>query len=149
MTRDITIAVFVVHGEKVLLHKHKKLGIWLPLGGHIEPNELPEEAVVREAKEESGLDIEIADTETESQPGGEGVRFLKRPEHLLLEDIVPGHQHIDMIYYALCDTFLISPPDGESKEIKWFKAEELDDLGAPANVSVLAKEALLKLGKNT
>src|SRR6188472_2873662 len=43
-TRDFTVAVFVVHVGRVILHRHRKLGIWLPPGGHIEPNELPDEA---------------------------------------------------------------------------------------------------------
>ena len=44
MTRDFTVATFVVHEGKVLLLWHRKLGMWLPPGGHIEPNELPDEA---------------------------------------------------------------------------------------------------------
>jgi 8-oxo-dGTP pyrophosphatase MutT (NUDIX family) len=55
LTRDFTVAVFVVHDGKVLLHFHKKLNRWLPPGGHIEPNELPDEAAVREVLEESGV----------------------------------------------------------------------------------------------
>lgn len=100
VTRDFTVAVFVVHNNHVLLHPHRKLGIWLPPGGHIEPNELPDEAAVREVEEESGLVVELV--------GGYGVevddpaapRQLVRPEGIQLEDIGPGHQHIDLIYYA-------------------------------------------------
>jgi hypothetical protein len=43
-TRDFTVAVFVVHQGRVLLHFHEKLRRWLPPGGHIEPNELPDDA---------------------------------------------------------------------------------------------------------
>ncbi len=52
---DFTASVYIVREGKVLLHKHKKLGIWLPPGGHIEPEEDPNQAALREAKEESGL----------------------------------------------------------------------------------------------
>ena len=41
--RHFTVAVFVVHDRRVLLHYHRKLGKWLPPGGHIEANELPDE----------------------------------------------------------------------------------------------------------
>ena len=56
-TRDFTVAVFVVWQGCVLLHPHRKLGLWLPPGGHIEANELPDEAAVREVLEESGVRI--------------------------------------------------------------------------------------------
>ena len=42
--RHFTVAVFVVSAGHVLLHYHRKLGRWLPPGGHIEDNELPDEA---------------------------------------------------------------------------------------------------------
>ncbi len=43
--------------ERVLLVDHRKAGLWLPPGGHIEPRELPESAAVREAREELGIDV--------------------------------------------------------------------------------------------
>ncbi len=55
LTRDFTVAVFVVHRDRVLLHFHQKLQRWLPPGGHIEPNELPDEAALREVMEETGV----------------------------------------------------------------------------------------------
>jgi ADP-ribose pyrophosphatase YjhB (NUDIX family) len=42
---------------KVLLMKHPKLGLWLPPGGHVEWNEDPHQAVLRETKEEVGIDL--------------------------------------------------------------------------------------------
>ena len=59
ITRHFTATIMVVYNNKMLLHMHKKLGLWLPVGGHIDRDELPEEAALREAKEESGLDVEI------------------------------------------------------------------------------------------
>jgi len=56
---DFTVAIFVVHDRKILLIHHRKLDKWLPLGGHIELDEDPEQAALREAKEESGLDVEL------------------------------------------------------------------------------------------
>ena len=57
--RHFTVAVFVVWEGKVLLHRHRKLGMWLPPGGHIEENELPDEAAVREVLEEVGCRARI------------------------------------------------------------------------------------------
>ena len=59
VTRDFTVATFVVHEGKVLLLRHAKLGKWLPPGGHIEPNELPDEAAVREVWEEAGIRVRL------------------------------------------------------------------------------------------
>ena len=50
---------FVVHQDKTLLHLHRSLKMWLPPGGHIDRDELPHIAALREVKEETGLDIEI------------------------------------------------------------------------------------------
>lgn len=57
--KHFTVSIYIVHKEKVLLHHHKKYNRILPLGGHIEKNELPEETCIREAKEESGLNITL------------------------------------------------------------------------------------------
>jgi len=43
----------------VLLHWHRRNQLWLPMGGHIEANEDPIEAVVREVLEESGVEAEV------------------------------------------------------------------------------------------
>ena len=50
----------VVDGENILLVDHKNARLWLPTGGHVEPNEDPRTTVVRELKEELGLQIEVA-----------------------------------------------------------------------------------------
>jgi ADP-ribose pyrophosphatase YjhB (NUDIX family) len=53
----LTSTGFLVHENKILLVLHKKLGIWLAPGGHIEENELPHEAAEREFFEETGLKV--------------------------------------------------------------------------------------------
>ncbi|MCK5538907.1 MAG: NUDIX domain-containing protein, partial [Bacteroidales bacterium] len=63
VTRHFTATTIVVYNNKALLHMHKKLGFWLPVGGHIDRDELPHVAALREAKEESGLDVELFNDE--------------------------------------------------------------------------------------
>jgi 8-oxo-dGTP pyrophosphatase MutT (NUDIX family) len=99
-TRDLTVAVFVVWQRSVLLHFHAKLGRWLPPGGHVEPNELPDDAAVREVMEETGIEASLVcerlnEVEVPGQP-----RQLCRPAGVQLADISPGHQHIDLVYFA-------------------------------------------------
>ena len=55
MIRHHTATGFIVYREKILLHYHPKVREWLPPGGHIEKNEDPLEAIVREINEETGL----------------------------------------------------------------------------------------------
>jgi 8-oxo-dGTP pyrophosphatase MutT (NUDIX family) len=108
--RELTVAVFVVHRGQVLLHWHRRLGRWLPPGGHVDPGELPDEAAVRETLEETGLEIELVDApwgappwSAEAPPAGgtaAGPRRLTQPLGIQLEDIAPGHQHVDLIYLA-------------------------------------------------
>jgi 8-oxo-dGTP pyrophosphatase MutT (NUDIX family) len=114
--REFTVAVFVVQDGRVLLHWHRRLGRWLPPGGHIDGGELPDEAAVRETLEETGLAVTLVDapradaavTAPSTPPGvagrpgvaGEEPRRLVQPLGIQLEDISPGHQHIDLIYLA-------------------------------------------------
>ncbi len=101
VTRDFTVAVFVVHAGKVLLHFHPKLGKWLPPGGHIEPDELPDEAALREVMEEAGLDIRLLGARglPRDYPG-QPIQLVV-PAGIQLEHIAPDHEHIDLVYFAV------------------------------------------------
>lgn len=95
--RDWCATTFVVWNGALLLHHHAKLRRWLPPGGHVEPNELPDEAAVREVFEETGVRVELIGETAIDAPGP---RQLLRPRGVQLETIQPGHEHIDLIYYA-------------------------------------------------
>ena len=67
---DFTVAVFVVSDSRILLILHRRLGKWLPLGGHIELDEDPEQAAHREVLEESGLTVDlIGERPPTTEPG--------------------------------------------------------------------------------
>ena len=53
--RAFSVAVFCRHGGEILLVRHKRLDLWLPVGGEIEPGETPLDAARRELAEETGL----------------------------------------------------------------------------------------------
>ncbi|NIP40573.1 MAG: NUDIX domain-containing protein, partial [Candidatus Aenigmarchaeota archaeon] len=59
MKVEIVINAHVIHDNRILLTHHKKFDKWVAPGGHIERGEIPDDAVVREVKEELNLDVEI------------------------------------------------------------------------------------------
>lgn len=125
--KSITATVYVINDGKVLLHQHKKYKTWFPLGGHIEEDEFPHEAAIREVKEESGFDVTLIKTELASEIELARVKRIPAPFCLLHEGIGGVENFFDFIYIA--ETTETEPhPDGdESKEFKWFSYEELQE----------------------
>ena len=136
--------VLVVYRDKVLLHRHKKRGGLLPVGGHVDRDELPQETALREAIEEAGLEITLHNADTIHYPD---VQALVRPAHMLLVNMNPYHQHIDFIFYATATTDQVQPVDGESAQLFWFTKDEVLAAVMPENVRILAIEALELLGQ--
>lgn len=101
MRRHFTATGFIVLGDSTLLHWHQRLQQWMPPGGHIEPDEDPVAAVLREIREETGLRTQVISLTPAlpiDYPGQ-----LPAPYTILLEDSPePGepHQHIDLIYFC-------------------------------------------------
>ncbi len=100
--RHFTVTGFVIEDGKVLLHWHPKVEMWLPPGGHIEANEDPVEAVVREIYEETNLITDVVPTGTVIALGYPPQ--VTAPFTIMIEDIndpIDGfHHHIDMIYFC-------------------------------------------------
>ncbi|ADJ15035.1 NUDIX hydrolase [Halalkalicoccus jeotgali] len=146
-TRHFVATVYVVYGGATLLHEHRTLGLWLPPGGHLDRDELPHEAALREVREETGLDVELL-TEHDGVRSPT-VESLPEPAHLLLEDIdtydgAVGHQHIDFVYYGRADSRTLDPGDGEQSADawEWVTSEELDEERFDADVTRLGREAI-------
>jgi len=123
---DFTVAIFVVHEGKILLIHHRKLDKWLPLGGHVELDENPEQAALREAREESGLEVELLG---ERPPTTEpGTRALIAPRFLDIHRITDTHEHIGMIYWARPKSGSTTLAVEEHHDIRWCSGDQLDDL---------------------
>src|SRR6185436_11082971 len=80
MERHFVATGYVVRDGKTLLLYHKKLKMWLPPGGHIDEGELPEEAVLREIREETGLEAEVISPRRQPHPA-DGEPALSEREH--------------------------------------------------------------------
>nr|NNM90986.1 NUDIX domain-containing protein [Bacilli bacterium] len=144
VTRDFVATGIVAIEDRVVLVFHKKLRRWLPPGGHIDAPELPDQAAIREVKEETGLDVRlIADYE----PAGFD-HALPRPAGIQLEDIEPGHQHIDLIYFAtpIGDTTLHISDESES--IGWFTIDKMKEMGVTDEVIAWSQKAIQAVRKD-
>ncbi|MPZ21981.1 MAG: NUDIX domain-containing protein [Dehalococcoidia bacterium] len=129
--KHFTATGFVVDGSSTILHWHRKLNTWMPPGGHIEEDEDPIEALLREIREEAALEAEVV-TAFEKWSFGYP-RQVPPPRVILVEDIGgPGadHQHIDLIYYCRS----LGPAAGyiadKALRQRWVPIAELIDGGA-------------------
>jgi 8-oxo-dGTP pyrophosphatase MutT (NUDIX family)/SAM-dependent methyltransferase len=141
-TRDWAVAVFVVWRDQVMLHRHPKLGMWLPCGGHVEAGELPDDAAVRELLEESGVRVRLIGPHPVNAPGP---RPLARPRGIQLETIAAGHEHVDLVYWAVPE----EPYDGALRgdpTLVWCDRDTLDRLPLSEEIAAWARLALDELG---
>jgi len=117
----VTASCYIVDGAgRLLLHHHRRLGRWLQMGGHVEAGELPAQAALREAREESGLDdlqlvvAGIFDLDVHRIPAGRGE---------------PEHRHFDVRYLArTAAPERVAIDVAESNDIAWI------DLGRAADL---------------
>ncbi|MDD2435497.1 MAG: NUDIX hydrolase [Bacilli bacterium] len=133
MTRHFCASVFVVDPttKKILLVKHPKFNKWVQPGGHIEDDETPEEAALRETYEETGVRVKLL-----------GERFPRENDFIKPLGIQKnrnklGDIHIDIIYAGLPltkDEIEFDP--GESKEIGWFSRNELENINVFPDIKI-------------
>ena len=127
MKRHFCASAFIIdpYTKKILLIKHKKNGRWTQPGGHMEGNETPEEAALREVYEETGLRVRLL-----------GERFPREDDFIRplgiqknRKTMIDGemHMHIDIIYAAVPnDDSNVLLNNQESDDIRWFSREELE-----------------------
>lgn len=148
MKKHFTATAYIaakIDGEyKVLLHKHKKHGFWLGIGGHIEKDENPIEALHREVKEETGLEIVLI---TDKLLEIEDVKELTCPTAILEEQLSaiknePAHKHIDLIYFAICK----NPQKIKMEEqFVWVSLEETKKMDLEKETHYILKKLFKKL----
>jgi len=141
--KHFTATGFIVRQKQVLLLHHQKLNMWLPFGGHLEAGEDPVQALLREAKEETGFDVEIVADVLDFQ--GPFPKVLPSPETILLEKIEDHHFHIDLIYFVRIVGGSQRISITEHTEQRWFSADDLTNGDIAEDVKRLGLLAIEKL----
>lgn len=149
-----TAAIHVWHQDSILLVHHKKSGLWLPPGGHIEKDELPHQAAVRECQEETGVLAEIVSAlgslkqPVESHnlpvPFNCNLHWISQQNYNARRKGSAGdavwsrgcEQHLSFVFLGVCGTDRVQPNLDEVVEARFVSLEEVpklvrrDDLGS-------------------
>jgi len=128
-----TTVVLDADARRTLLTLHPRVGAWLPLGGHIEPEDPTLAATaLREATEESGI---------------AGLRLDPVPLYLGVFPVtcslgVPT-RHLDVIFFAVAPPGAVEVRSHESDDLRWFPVDALPE--APADVAVAVGRAVARV----
>lgn len=143
--KHFTASALIIDNNKVLLVYHKKLNVWLHPGGHVEKNENPDETLLREVKEETGLEIEIISDKDESLSNQKkDVSSLHLPYAFLCE-LVGDHYHNDLIYKCkIKGGCKLKYNKDESGGIGFFDIQEIEKLQLFDNFRTLLKKVLIE-----
>ena len=150
---DFTTTAFIIRIENEvaygLLHRHRKLGLLLPVGGHVELHENPWVAAIHEMHEESGYDIAQLKVlqPTVRIKRMDGVKTHPMPLFLQTHEYKKdmGHFHVDTGFLFVTEQLPAhAPAEGESAELLWLTNEEIQIRASemPADVAQIYDFAL-------
>ena len=132
LKKDFTASGYVINPEKtkLLVIFHNKLQKWLPAGGHMEPNELPHEAALREVFEETGVSARIVSDELDMGLKGECECQIPRP-YAVFYEFIPQHNnteehiHVDFVYVMEAEESALNAQIKEVSRVEWLTKEEI------------------------
>lgn len=128
--RHYTASAVVLDGsDRMLLVHHNKVGQWLYPGGHIDPNEDPAQAALREVREETGIQAAIIGEPAFSHPA---VRSYPAPWAIIEIDVtdskVGAHRHIDLLYVCRASGGDLTAQREEVSDVQWAPLGDLAGL---------------------
>ena len=148
---DYTVSCFIVKKNKVLLIYNDRYYLWLPPGGHIDPDENIEGSIFREIEEETGItknELGLIDPR-KSIPEENIFSDLKghnivTPTFSDIHEAGKNHFHIGFRYFLTTASTVKKSRDKHVVRHKWFTKEELDDprYNLKKHVKFYAKYAL-------
>jgi len=130
---DLTVSAFIVRDGRLLLHRHKRMGVLMQPGGHVELAEDPWQALAHEIAEETGYRLSQLHV---LQPRERlcklsGARVHPYPICVTTHEVtgLPGHFHTDLVYALTTEEEPHeAPAPGESSALVWVSRAELMDL---------------------
>lgn len=134
---DHTVSAYIIRIDgdepKILLHRHKKLGVFMQFGGHIELHETPWQAMKHELLEETGYEFDQLELLQPKQRMKNITSSNLHPQPFVhsTHKITNDHFHTDSGYaFVTKDEPKHAVASGESKEMRLFTLEELKALAA-------------------
>ncbi len=132
MNKELCASIFVINPDtkKILLVKHREFKKWVQPGGHLEHNETPEEAAVREVYEETNIKVKLL-----------GERFPREDDFIRPLGIQcnrkDSYTQVDILYFGIPNGN-IEPivDDEETISARWFSREELEELNVFEDIKI-------------
>ncbi|MDQ3008716.1 MAG: NUDIX domain-containing protein [bacterium] len=159
----ITAAGVLIHQQRVLLIKHKKVGFWLNPGGHVESNELPHRAAEREFWEETAIDVKARpygmmwdnpDSEYVPSPFSTNIHWACQDNYVSRVNNMPPTEYAKKHWKKGCEQHLnalyLMEPVGsvvfkenveETDGIAWFTLKEVENLDTAEQIKQEVKFA--------
>lgn len=118
-------------GSRALLHHHRKLDRWLQFGGHCDDDEDVLRVAQRETVEECGIEGLIV---ASSRP------FDLDIHEIPARETESAHWHYDVRYVLIAPDGARPTTSGESNELRWFTASEMEQLPLDAGLQRLVRK---------
>lgn len=127
---DLCADAYIVNKGAVLLRLHEKYNYWIAPGGHVDPGEDINQAVLREIEEETGLAVELIGPQSWTRQDFPINKDLVPPVFVNRHPINEHHDHSSFIFVAKSESREINPQEEESKDAEcvWVTKEELDKM---------------------
>lgn len=157
-SRHLTASMVVIdpRAAAVLLVFHNATGKWMFPGGHVDPDETPAEAALREVFEETGVEATVFGRPDVTLPG-----MAWHPSPWLTAEIPapakperpgkpaePAHAHIDLLFIGTASiSARVTVRLDEVASVRWEPIAVLEGLDVRAEVPDVARAAYARIEK--